>query len=72
MLTFTQCRMARAALNWSTKDLGEAAGVSSNTVSRFESGKPAIPATLKAMRQAFEAAGVRFNEDGSVLAPEKP
>lgn len=52
--------MARAALNWSTRDLAEAACVSSNTVSRFESGKPAIPATLRAMRQAFEAAGLVF------------
>jgi transcriptional regulator with XRE-family HTH domain len=61
--------MARAALNWSTRDLAKAAGVSSNTVSRFESGKPAIPATLKTIRQAFEAAGVRF-ESGGVFPPE--
>ena len=64
MLTFTQCRMARAALNWSLRDLAEAAGISANTVSRFEGGKPAIPATLTVIRQAFEAAGVRFTERG--------
>jgi transcriptional regulator with XRE-family HTH domain len=79
--------MARAALNWSTRDLAKAAGVSSNTVSRFESGKPAIPATLKTIRQAFEAEGlifiaegeeslrggpgVRFTEDGGVVPPKK-
>jgi transcriptional regulator with XRE-family HTH domain len=62
--------MARAALNWSTRDLAKAAGVSSNTVSRFESGKPAIPATLKTIQQAFEAAGVRFEGSG-VFPPEK-
>jgi len=62
--------MARAALNWSTQDLAKAAGVSSNTVSRFESGKPAIPATLKAIKQAFEAAGVQFEGERGVFAPE--
>ena len=65
-----QIRMARAALGWGVRDLGEAAGISANKVSRIEGGKPANSATLKVIRQAFEAAGVKFNEDGSVLPPE--
>lgn len=71
MITEVQCRMARAALSWGVRELAKAAGVSANTVARFEGGKPANPATLKVIRQAFEAAGIRFNEDGSVSPPEK-
>ena len=60
MLTDTQCRMARAALSWGVRELAKAAGVSANTIARFESGKKANPATLKVIRQAFEAAGIEF------------
>jgi transcriptional regulator with XRE-family HTH domain len=43
------------------KDLAEKSGVSANTIDRFENGRAApIPANLKALRQAFEEAGVRF------------
>ena len=70
MLTAMQSKMARAALGWSMKDLGERSGVSANTIDRFENGRAApIPANLKALRQAFEAAGVRFTETG-VEPPE--
>jgi transcriptional regulator with XRE-family HTH domain len=59
--------MARAALGWGMKDLAERAGVSANTIDRFENGRAApIPANLKALRQAFEDAGVRFTETGGV------
>ena len=62
--------MARAALGWGMKDLAERAGVSANTIDRFENGRAApIPANLKALRQAFEDAGVRFTETG-VEPPE--
>ena len=70
MLTAMQSKMARAALGWSMKDLAERSGVSANTIDRFENGRAApIPANLKALRQAFEAAGVRFTETG-VEPPE--
>lgn len=52
------------------KDLAERSGVSANTIDRFENGRAApIPANLKALRRAFEAAGVRFTETG-VEPPE--
>jgi transcriptional regulator with XRE-family HTH domain len=71
MLTPTKCRMARAALGWNMKELAERSGVSANTIDRFENGRAApIPANLKALRQAFEDAGVRFTETG-VEPPEK-
>jgi transcriptional regulator with XRE-family HTH domain len=53
--------MARAALNWSLRDLGEAAGVHRNTISNFEIGKYAgEPETLKKLQKALEKAGIEF------------
>lgn len=69
MLTATQCKMGRAALGWGVRELASAADISANTVTRFETGKNANASTLKLIRQALEAQGVRFNEDGSVLPP---
>jgi transcriptional regulator with XRE-family HTH domain len=57
-----QCRMARAALNWSTADLAREAGVGVNTVNRFEAGNDARVSSLDKMRRALEAAGVIFIE----------
>lgn len=59
-----ECRVARAALGWSMSDLAWHAGVVSvNTIERFENGQSRpIPATQKALRQAFEEADVRFTE----------
>jgi len=55
-----QCRMARAALKWSTQDLAEKAGVGANTVNRFEDGSDARMSSVDKMRAAFEAAGIEF------------
>ena len=53
--------MARAALGWGVRDLAKAADIAANTVFRFENGRnDPNPVTLKAMRQAFEAAGLVF------------
>lgn len=47
------------------KHLAKAAVISTNTVARFERGRnEPNPVTLKAIKQAFEAAGVRFTERG--------
>jgi transcriptional regulator with XRE-family HTH domain len=64
--------MARAALGWSTKELGERAHVAGNTVVRFENERhEPNPATMLSIRNAFEAAGVRFTETGGVEPPKK-
>jgi transcriptional regulator with XRE-family HTH domain len=53
--------MARAALGWGIRDLAKAADIAANTVFRFENGRnEPNTLTLKAMRQAFEAAGLIF------------
>jgi transcriptional regulator with XRE-family HTH domain len=63
-MTPTQSRMARAALKWSLSDLAEAAGVGRATVARFELGETVAPASVAAMRAAFEAKRVRFVDSG--------
>jgi predicted transcriptional regulator len=52
--------MARAALAWTTADLGHHASVGANTVNRFEGGQDARLSSVEKMRRALEAAGVEF------------
>jgi transcriptional regulator with XRE-family HTH domain len=59
-MTPTQCRMARAALEWRTADLARAANVGANTVNRFETGRDARISTVEKLRSALEAAGITF------------
>lgn len=59
-----QCRMARAALDWTQRDLAAASGVSWRTILRFETGEEVMPATVKALRHALEAKGVLFIDSG--------
>jgi transcriptional regulator with XRE-family HTH domain len=56
--------MARAALNWGVREVAEITGLSANTIVRFEGGKKANVSTQKLIREAFEAAGVRFTQRG--------
>jgi transcriptional regulator with XRE-family HTH domain len=63
MITREQLRMARAALNWTVRDLAAKAGVAANTVSRFENGTDAYGDTLLKLRRALEAGGVIFIDE---------
>jgi transcriptional regulator with XRE-family HTH domain len=63
--------MARAALDWSVRDLARKAHVGATTVIRFEGGKPSNASTLMLIRQAFEAEGIRFLDDGGIIPPNK-
>ncbi len=60
MITRLQMRMARAALGWGVRDLAKAAGVSPNTVSRFENGAGARADTLQHLQEVLERAGIVF------------
>lgn len=64
MITPSQCRAARALLDWPQQQLADAAQVGIVTVRQFEGGgsRPRRP-TLYVMRRAFEAAGVIFMEE---------
>ena len=57
--------MARAALEWSLEDAAAAAGVSRRTALRLERyHRDITPELIQALRRAYEAAGVRFLDEG--------
>ena len=58
----SQCRMGRAALQLGVRELAEAAGISPETVVRFEKGEQLRARTIASIRTALEAAGVEFIE----------
>ncbi|WP_245265078.1 helix-turn-helix domain-containing protein [Mesorhizobium opportunistum] len=59
-MNIIQCKMARVALGWGTRDLARNAGVSPDTVARFERGEQLKGTTVTALRTTFEAAGIEF------------
>jgi len=65
-VTSAQVRMARAALEWTVRDLADATGLHRNTVTNLEVGRYAgDPETLSTIKRVLEAAGVEFiNENG--------
>lgn len=66
-MTPEQVKMARAALGLGVRELGELAGVSFTTISRFETGKSGLQlSTAQTIRNALEAQGVQFLESGQV------
>jgi len=67
MISASQSRMARAALNLGVRDVAEAAGVSTNTITRLERGEELLPRTVADIRAAFESAGVIFLDDGQSI-----
>jgi transcriptional regulator with XRE-family HTH domain len=69
VITRSQVRMARAALGWGVRDLGKRAGISPNTVSRFENGMGTNVATLKQIQSALEEAGIIFIPGDSAAGP---
>jgi transcriptional regulator with XRE-family HTH domain len=63
-VTSAQVRMARAALNWTVRDLAEAAGLHRNTVTNLEIGRYAgDPQTLLVIEQVLTKAGVEFIDE---------
>ena len=69
MITRIQVRMARAALGWGVRDLGKRAGISANTVSRYENGFEAMSDTLQLIQDALEAGGVMFIPADATAGP---
>jgi len=55
-----QCKMARVALGWGTRDLARNADVSPDTIARLERGEQLKNSTIDVIRLAFEAAGIVF------------
>ena len=64
IVTSAQIRMARAALNWTVRDLAEAADLHRNTISNIETGKYAgDQVTLETIASVMRRAGVEFIEE---------
>ena len=63
-VTSAQVRMARAALDWTVRDLAEAAGIHRNTVSNIEVGRyGGDAATLSKIEAVLKRAGVEFIDE---------
>jgi DNA-binding XRE family transcriptional regulator len=62
-VTSAQIRMARAALNWTVRDLAKAAGIHRNTVTNIEVGRYAgDPKTILIIEKVLRRAGIEFIE----------
>lgn len=63
-MTSAQVRMARAALNWTVRDLADATGLHRNTITNIEVGRYAgDAATLAAIKEVFAREGVLFIDE---------
>ena len=70
MITPAQCRAARGLLKWTQEDLAERSGVGSLAIFKFEASKTSPHnATLKALKDSFEKAGVVFIAAGEASEP---
>jgi transcriptional regulator with XRE-family HTH domain len=65
-MTPDQCRRARELLGWSEREFVQRVGRSLQTIRYFEAGRGTPqPATVQALRNALEAAGVEFIDGGA-------
>lgn len=75
-MTSAQMRMARAALNWTVRDLAEATGLHRNTITNIEVGRYAgDPNTIALIKDVLEREGVQFideNGGGAGVRLRKP
>ena len=63
-MTSAQVRMARAALNWTVRDLAAATGLHRNTITNIEVGRYAgDPATLNLIKETLIREGVVFIDE---------
>jgi transcriptional regulator with XRE-family HTH domain len=75
-VTSAQVRMARAALNWTVRDLAEATGLHRNTITNFEVGRYAgNQESISVIEKVLRDAGVEFiaeNGKGPGVRLSKP
>jgi DNA-binding XRE family transcriptional regulator len=63
-VTSAQVRMARAALDWTVRDLAQATGLHRNTITNIEVGRyEGDPASLAAIEKVLKAGGVEFIDE---------
>jgi DNA-binding XRE family transcriptional regulator len=64
--------MARAALEWSQRDLAATASVSWRTILRFEAGERVLPTQIQKLRHALEVKGMLFIDSGHLMGAVVP
>jgi transcriptional regulator with XRE-family HTH domain len=63
-VTSAQLRMARAAVNWTVRELAEATGLHRNTITNIEIGRYAgDPKSLEIIEFVLRKAGVEFIDE---------
>lgn len=74
IVTPMQIRAGRAMLQWTLEDLSRESGVSVSSIRRIEAEgeRSTRPASLAALRQAFERKGLAFREDNGVCLQRQP
>lgn len=72
LITASQCRMARAAVGLTLRELSQAAGISVNTLSRIESQGNVTSRTLAKVQDVLAQQGAVFRRDGSVGVGGRP
>lgn len=64
IITHKQCRAARELIGWKQNDLSEKSTISAGTIADFERGVRELRvSTLEKLISAFEAAGIRFENN---------
>jgi transcriptional regulator with XRE-family HTH domain len=69
MMSRIHLRMARAALDWTLKDLADRAQLNMNTISRYEGGGAMLSDTLERIEAVFRAEGIIFIDEDEEFGP---
>ncbi len=62
-------RMARAAINWTVRELAARSGVNKNTISRYEAEKEILTGSLVQIQDVLLQQGLRFIESDDEMGP---
>ena len=63
-MNITQCRMARAALDWTLDDVARESGISRRTIAKFEAGQSVLPEPVEKLRAIMAGQAVAFENGG--------
>jgi DNA-binding XRE family transcriptional regulator len=67
MLKPSQCRAARALLDWTQGELAKRTSISAVSIRAFEKGGEMRESNLRLLKLTFEAANLIFEDEGEVI-----